>query len=44
LPNLDPEFEVEDQGDGGVVIVADNWRDWIQKVWDDPFFLELPDH
>jgi len=38
LPDHDPKFEVQDQGDGGVVIAVDNWVDWLPAVWDDPFF------
>jgi hypothetical protein len=44
LPDLGPEFEIEDQGDEGVVINADNWGDWPPAVWDDPFFFGLPGH
>jgi hypothetical protein len=28
LLDLDPMFEVQDQGDGGVVIAVDNWVEW----------------
>lgn len=41
LSDLSPKIEVEDQGDQGVVIAANNCGDQPPVAWDDPFFLGL---